>query len=363
MEILVKSKKTALLILAGAILLTACNNAKPSDVTTSSVTETTERERIVLTESEELPATEEPVAENKYEFNPHLYSKKLGDIIPKEHYEALYNLIDALREGRDTFECASEEAYKWATDDGTLNNLFPAACMKVSGKSKDGSVPFENGTGRIYLNMPAEEFVIREKQYEAEIEEILNKWLEPDDNEFEKVLKLYDYMESTFTYGEVNPSETGDGADYKAFQLKTGVCDHISSIYAYLLMQAGVEALNIGTYEDNVCHAWTYVIVDGKSYHVDATWSLKSYLNIDYLRFDYFMMSADWRTESGCPLNDITVPLLPRFWANYYEGLDLKTADNKYDVLQFGKFERLDEANKILYYTDALGNSQQLSYA
>ena len=75
------------------------------------------------------------------------------------------------------------------------------------------------------------------------------------------------------------------------------------------------------------------------------------------------MMSAEWRTESGCPLNDITVPLLPRFWANYYEGLDLKTADNKYDVLQFGKFERLDEANKILYYTDALGNSQQLSYA
>jgi len=360
----VKSKKTALLILAGAILLTACNNAKPSDVTTSSVTETTERERIVLTESEELPATEEPAAENKYEFNPHLYAKKIGDLIPKENYEALYNLVDALREGRNTFECASKEAYEWATDDGTLNNLFPAACMKVTGKSTDGSVPFENGVGKIYLkDITSEEFVKREADFEAQIEEVLNTWLDPDDDEFEKTLKLYNYMESTFKYGEVNPAETNDGADYRSFQIKTGVCDNIASVYAYLLMQAGVEAYNIGTYEDNVCHAWTYVIVKDKSYHVDATWALKSNLNTEDLNLEYFMMSDRHRTDSGCPLNDITVPLVPGFWVNKYEGLDFRTADDKYDIFQSCKFVSLDEEKKIIHYTDFYGNPGELSYA
>ena len=356
-----KSKKITAILLTAAVILTGCNTARPTEATTTTSRETSETTRIVLTDPETDP--EEEAAKYAYKFNPHLYSKKIGDIIPKENYDALYSLIDALREGRDTFECASEAAYKWATDDGTLNNLFPAACMKVTGKSTDGSVPFENGVGRIYLkNITSEEFVKREADYEAEIEEILNTYLEYDDDEFEKALKLYNYMESTFTYGEIDPAETHDGADYKAFQLKTGVCDHIASIYAYLLMQAGVEALNIGTFEDTA-HAWTYVIINGKSYHVDATWALKSTLGTNDLCLDYFMMSDKRRTETGCPLNDITVPLLPGFWVNRHEGLDFKTADDKYDILKYCTLTGLNEDTKVLCYTDVNGNPKELSYA
>lgn len=357
-----KNKRIIGLILAVAVVFSGCNTVTPAVDTTASSSEASETTRIILTEAEpEAPETDRPAAEKAYRFNPHLYSKKIGDIIPKENYEALYNLIDALREGRDTFECASEDAYKWATEDTTMNNLFPAACMKVTGKSNDGTTPFENGIGRVYLNMSAEEFIKRETQYESEIEEILNTTLEADDDDFEKAIKLYDYMESTFKYGEIVPSETHDGADYKAFQLKTGVCDNIASIYAYLLMQSGVDALNIGTFEQNVCHAWTYAIVNGKSYHIDATWALKD--GSEDLHFDYFMMSDKRREESGCPLNDITVPLLPRYWANNYDNLDFKTADNSFDVINYSTFKRLDEAKKILYYTDINGNEQQLSYA
>lgn len=359
-----KSKKIIGVILAGSILLTGCNTSKPSNVTTASSSDASELESIVLTESEETPATEESVAVKKYEFNPHLYSKLIGDIIPKENYDALYNLIDALREGKDTFECASEAAYKWATDDGTLNNLFPAACMKVTGKSTDGSVPFENGVGKIYLkDITSEEFIKREADYEAEIEEILNTWLDPDDGDFEKAFKLYNYMESTFKYGVIDPAETHDGADYKAFQLKTGVCDHIASIYAYLLMQAGVEALNIGTYEDNVCHAWTFLTIDGKNYHADATWALKSTLSTDDLCLDYFLMSDNRRTNTGCPLNELTIPLLPGFWVSRHEGLAFKTSDDRFDVFQSCTFKSLDEVNKVIHYTDSLGKPGELNYA
>ena len=355
-----KSKKIIGIILAAAVILSGCNIKLDGEVTTVS-------EETSVSESSEVTTAETTESETKakstYKFNPHLYSKKIGDIIPKENYEALYNLIDALREGRDTFECASEEAYKWAIDDATLNNLFPAACMKVTGKSNDGTKPFENGVGRVYLNMSSEEFIKRETQYEAEIEEILNTTLEDDDDDFEKAIKLYNYMESTFTYQEVNASQTGDGADYNSFQLKKGVCDNIASIYAYLLMQSGVEALNIGTFEDGVCHAWTYVIVNGKSYHVDATWSLKSSTGSNNLSLDYFMMSDSRRSETGCPLNDITVPLLPGYWASRYDNLDFKTADNSFDDFRYGIFKRLDEVNKVIYYTDLEDNEKQLSYA
>lgn len=358
-----KSKKIIGMILAGAILLTGCNNGQPANTSVSETESSVTSDTKIVFDDETEATSETTKIEGRYKFNPHIYSKKLGDIIPKEHYEALYNLIDALREGKDTFACSSEAAYKWATDDGTLNNFLPAACMKVSGKSNDGSTPFENGVGRIYLNMSSEEFIKRETQFEKDVEEILNTWLEYDDNEFEKVIKLYDYMETTFTYGDIMPSETGDGSDYYAFQKKMGVCDHIASLYAYLLMQAGVDAMNIGIFEPDMCHAWTYVVVDGKSYHVDATWALKKSLSTNDLYLDYFMMSADRREASGCLLNDITAQILPGFWASKYENLDLKTADNRYDVLRYCTYKGLDEVNKILYYTDANGNPKELSYA
>lgn len=354
-------KKLIGISLAFVLLATGCST-KGSETET-----TTELESITAADTTETSEAEtsqtETKAKSTYKFNPHLYSKTVGDAIPDEYYQALYNLIDALREGKDTFECSSQEIYDWVTKDTTLNNWFPAACMKVTGVSNDGTVPFENGIGRIYYQMPADEFVVREAQYEAEIEEVLNTWLEDDDDEFEKCLKLYDYMESTFTYGNPDPASTGDGADYKAFECKTGVCDHIASIYAYLLMQAGVDALNIGIFEPDMCHAWTYVVVNGQGYHVDATWSLKKYLSTDNLYLAYFMMSGDLRESTGCLLNDITAPLLPRYWASFYDGMDFEASDKSYEFPESGIFKELDEENKILYYYDMNNNLQQMSYA
>ena len=354
-------KKLIGISLAFVLLATGCST-KGSETET-----TTELESVTAADTTETSEAEtsqtETKAESTYKFNPHLYSKTVGDAIPDDYYQALYNLIDALREGKDTFECPSQEAYDWAIKDTTLNNLFPAACMKVTGVSNDGTVPYENGIGRIYYNMPADEFVTREAEYEAEIEEVLNTWLEDDDTDFEKCLKLYDYMESTFIYGNPDPESTGDGADYKAFECKTGVCDHIASIYAYLLMQSGVDALNIGIFEPDMCHAWTYVVIDGKGYHVDATWSLKKYLCTEDLYLAYFMMSGDLRESTGCLLEDITAPLLPKYWANRYDDINFEATDKSYEFPESGIFKELDEENKILYYYDLNNNLQQMSYA
>ncbi|MCR4703435.1 MAG: transglutaminase domain-containing protein [Saccharofermentans sp.] len=355
-----KSKKITGIVLVSAVLFSGCSKADVIEQTSaedivinSGTTEITETTTAATTESETEP-------EKLYEFNPHLYSVKIGDKIPDENYQALYNLTDAVREGKDTFECASEEAYKWATDPVTLNNLLPAACMKITGESDDGTVPFENGVGRIYYNMPAEEFVIREAEYEADIEDVLNTWLDYDDTDFEKCIKLYDYMESTFVYGEIDGSSTGDGADYKAFRIRQGVCDHLASIYAYLLMQAGVDALNIGIFEPGMCHAWTYVVINGEGYHIDPTWSLKN--GTDDLYLYYFMMSDEKREDTGCLLNDITAPLLPRYWAKFYDDLDFKANDSSLEFPICSVLDFLDEENKILYYRNESGEVCEMRY-
>ena len=100
-------------------------------------------------ESAVVPPSPEP--EEPYAFNPHLYSPLLANYYPQEWWDSLYHLCDALREGRDTFECADREIYDWCTDDVTLAHLFPAASMAVTGKSSDDAEPFENGTGRMFI--------------------------------------------------------------------------------------------------------------------------------------------------------------------------------------------------------------------
>ena len=134
-----KGKRITGTILAFAVLLSGCNAKTVTDETSQEII--TASEEITETATESVTEVE-TTAEGIYEFNPHLHSGIVGDAIPEDYYESLYNLIDALRKGKDTFECSSEEAYKWATDSVTLNNLFPAACVKISGESNDGTVPF-----------------------------------------------------------------------------------------------------------------------------------------------------------------------------------------------------------------------------
>ena len=203
-------KKLIGISLAFVLLATGCST-KGSETET-----TTELESIVAADTTETSEAEtsqtETKAESTYKFNPHLYSKTVGDAIPDDYYQALYNLIDALREGKDTFECPSQEAYDWAIKDTTLNNLFPAAWMKVTGVSNDGTVPYENGIGRIYYNMPADEFVTREAEYEAEIEEVLNTWLEDDDTDFDSEMVMTDmdgYQYDEDQDGDIMIDESG----------------------------------------------------------------------------------------------------------------------------------------------------------
>ncbi len=340
------------------MLFAGCStaNGKEEQVTGGALTALGSAEETVAV-TEETAVTSEM---KSFEFNPHVYSPVLAEEIPQDYWDSFYNLCDALREGETTFECSSQEAYDFCMLPSTLANFFPAACMKVSGESSDGSVPYENGTGRIYYKMPVEEFTAREEGFEELITDILNSNLEYDDDDFEKCLKLYLYIAGNYYYSD-DDIEMGECAFYHTFMTRTGMCVDFGAVYGYLLLQVGIDALDIGCFEPDMCHAWTYVVLDGQGYHVDTTWALTSCYDTDEVYMEYFLMSDEDRNQDGCLVRDLTMQALPKFFLSN-SVIRLKADDERYSFPDFSTFDSLDEENKILYYKDVYGEVHGMEY-
>ena len=350
-------------LLAASVLLTGCR-AKPepdSQTTANTAAETTAETTASAeqtTTQTETTAAPEP---ERFTFDPHVYPATLGVQIPQDHWDSFYNLCDALRKGENTFACSSQEAYDFVMDPSVLAHLFPPSCMKISGKSSDQTKPYENGVGRIFYSIPAAEYVKRQTEFEEKVVDVLNANLETDDDDFEKCLKLYRYMEMNYTYEDF-PQGCGDGAYYYTFMTHKGVCDEISGVYMYLLLQAGVDVLEVGCCVPTMAHAWNYVIIDGHGYHIDPTWSLMPEHEIDAsLSLEYFMMTDEHRINDGCDLEELTVDLLPEYWLKN-SALKLPKPDDRFYAKDYSKLDSLDEENKIMHYTDMYGESFELHY-
>lgn len=351
------TKKIIGIMLASVILLSGCNTGKPVQTESSSEETSQTLEKIVITESEtETSATE---TKGKFEFNPHVYSAHLAKTVDQDRWDALYNLCDALRAGETTFKCASEEAYKWATDITVLCCTFPAAGLQIDAKSSDGSPAFENGTGKITYKTSVEDWLKREKDFEDMIVDIINSNVETDDTDYEKCLKLYLYIANNYTYEHEVVMD--DNYIYKTFKRKTGQCVNFAGTYAYLLMQVGVDAESVGT-GDGMNHAWTYVTINGKGYHIDTTWALKSERpDADKIFLDYFLMSDEDRNNDGCYVSGLTVDILPGYWASR-TSVPYTATDKQYNLRYGCLYVSLDEENKVLHYLNSDGNPAELHY-
>ena len=295
----------------------------------------------------------------KYQFNPHLYVPMLAADIPQDYWDSFYNLCDALRAGETTFACSSEQAYQWATSPVTLNALFPAACMKITGQSPDGSAGFANGVGTIYYQMPIDEYLERQAQFEAMITDLLNTCLDPDDDDFEKSLKLFDYISVHYSYQYDFIEDMPDGANYNTMMTGAGQCIDLAGVYTYLLLQAGVEAVQVGCSNEEAAHEWVYLVIDGKGYHSDVTWSLRA--AEEDLPLYYFLMTGARRAETGCAVDDLTAPLLPYYWLSR-SSLVLTSEDDSLSFPSGSFLVSIDEENKTVRYL-CFGKEDELNYA
>ena len=350
-----KNKRVLCLVLAVSFLISGCNKGKTEATDISGVAGQTAASDLTTSSQTETTASE------PFEFNPHVYSGKIAERIPQDYWDAFYNLCDALRKGEDTFGCSSQEAYNWATDVSVLCDLFPPAGAKIEGKSTDGSPAYENGTGKIHYNMPVEDFLKRESDFEVLITDILNSTIEKDDTEYERALKLYLYVAKNYVYDYSLIENLSNDENYvfACFKEKKGQCVNFASVYAYLLLQAGIDAVSYRIYEE-LCHAWTYAVIDGKGYHIDTTWALQAD-GIEGVYLDYFMMSDKERIADGCTLTDPNVTLLPECSVNK-TNVKFDAKDGQYCIRDYCRFVSLDEEKKIVHYTDLYGEPKEFCY-
>ena len=174
-----------------------------------------------------------------------------------------------------------------------------------------------------------------------------------------KALKLYLYIANNYTYE--HQVVEWDNYIYKTFMKKTGQCINFGSAYAYLLLQVGVDAEGVGTTE-GMNHAWTYVTINGKGYHIDSTWALKSERpGTEYVYMDYFLMSDAERNYDGCLISGLVVDILPGYWASR-TSVSYAATDNKYNLRNYCGFVSLDEENKVVHYVDTNNNPQEFHY-
>ncbi len=361
-------KKALCIILAGILLSTGCNLVKTeesksttpvtnrAETTVSSETTTETTTEATTTESTTEATT--TAAPEPFEFNPHIHSDMLSkECVKDEWWDSFYNMCDAIRAGEDSFLCCDKDAYDFCTDIVMIGALMPAACTLVEGAG------YENGVAKLTYKMDKDKFLAREKAFEEEVVRMLNEAIRSDYSEIEKITGLYTYIGKHFTYdfSSIENSTIDDFGDYACLMTKTGICTEIAGAYAYLLLQVGVDALEIGENDEHQSHAWTYVICNGKGYHADATWALGNGDPSQKPIMNYFMMTDDDRAKDDFIMSEVELSLVS--WRKPdYDRTAYKATDPQFSALHdYGFFVEMDTENNIIRY-EHNGEMCELSY-
>lgn len=131
------------------------------------------------------------------------------------------------------------------------------------------------------------------------------------DGNYNKVLKLKDYLASSVEYDyeiSLRLSRTKNSEEqvaayrekpsnafsaYGALVEKCAVCDGIAKAAAFILKQFGIPCIVVFGQMKNVPHSWNVVEIDGKKYHMDITNDLciKDYFYRQ--TYNYFLLSDE----------------------------------------------------------------------
>ena len=279
-----------------------------------------------------------------YTFQPKVCSVFMEEVFGKTMCDTWFNLVDAVMAGENTFACPDKETYDWVM--GQFRERCFPPLVELIDYTYDRSHPVKNGVGSFVYTVPREEAAARIAAFARQVENILNETLMDDSTDFEKALALYEYFATHYTYDyETAAYDKGYPfwlTSYRVFTGGTGICQEFSVAYAYLLMQAGVEATNMSGRRgyDQARHQWTYVRIDGHNYHIDPTYVIGDHT----LR--YFMMD-DAQREAA----DDYSPKYYNITSNYAQDHphpDYKADDPTYAPLWDGTLLETDYAAKTL---------------
>lgn len=152
------------------------------------------------------------------------------------------------------------------------------------------------------------------------------KGVDSDMTDLEKIMVAHDFIikDCDYDYDRLN-TDTLVYEDFNLVGVLDGlaVCQGYTQMLKYLLDQMNVESTYV--YSVNMNHIWNAVKIDGKYYHLDATWTDPgdySIANVNRTYFlkgnDYFLNSAghyDW--ETAIAATEFGTAYDSYFWNDY----------------------------------------------
>ncbi len=291
------------------------------------------------------PVTPAPTAEpagKPYVFQPKVASSYLQEVFGDAMVETWFNLVDAVMAGETSFACPDDHTYNW------VMGQFPDRCLpplyeQIVPDAKDPDHPVQDGVGHFKYVTSAAEVRSRIDAFAGLVEGILNEVFQADDTDFEKAFALYKYFYETYRYDYAAADKMYSVyVDYlSAYRLLTtgeGICCEIAPAYAYLLLQAGVDAGTMG----GTAHDWAYIKLNGRNYHVDPTFAIG-----DQGALAYFLMNDEQREREGFPKED---HLILSNYAQDHPHPDYTADDDTFRPLWEGFFGELDRESHTLRY-------------
>ncbi|MCI3918823.1 DUF5050 domain-containing protein [Paenibacillus sp. TRM 82003] len=136
------------------------------------------------------------------------------------------------------------------------------------------------------------------KSAEQVADEIVDRLIEPGMSDFEKLKALHDYVVRNVTYDFTNymngtvPKESHTA--YGALVNGIAVCEGYSLSLEMLLNKAGIENIHVygtaNSYKGGEGHTWNMVKLDGRYYHIDATWDDPANDSSPYVSYGHFLV-------------------------------------------------------------------------
>lgn len=126
-----------------------------------------------------------------------------------------------------------------------------------------------------YVNQtPIPESETKAKQLYETIKQILDSQISPSMSDYEKELVLHDYLVTNCKYSSIaiQSAESDIYRAYGALVNGDAVCNGYAEALQLLFMCAGLNSQFVTGTADGIDHAWNLVELDGKWYHLDATW-------------------------------------------------------------------------------------------
>ncbi|MCR4747119.1 MAG: hypothetical protein K5836_01460 [Clostridiales bacterium] len=121
--------------------------------------------------------------------------------------------------------------------------------------------------------------VTNDKELDEQVSDILGELINESMSNYEKVLEVYKYMETKFSYyGSFIPSDISYVSDYdnrnvgRAKGILTtghGTCTEFSAAFMVMMRAIGLECYTVQGYYAGGPHTWAIIVLDGENYIFD----------------------------------------------------------------------------------------------